>query len=53
MVDILIPFLKETKNFWRYQLDNGIYIISIYLPKKEYPVKENKVKVCIEKNELD
>jgi len=32
---INVPFSRETKNYYLYELNNGVYIVKIYVPKNE------------------
>lgn len=45
MVEIEVPLSGSTKNFHKYELKDGKYIISIYLPIKDFPAKPDKITV--------
>lgn len=48
MVEIDVPSTASTKNFHKYVLNNGKYIVSVYLAKLEFPTAPKSVKVMVE-----
>jgi len=46
-MEIEVPYSRDSKNYWVYKLENGVYIITVYLPKTEHD-KESKVTVNVE-----
>jgi hypothetical protein len=48
MTEIKIPYVRDTKNYWVSELKNGIYIITVYLPKSEYETNPKNITVNID-----
>ena len=47
LVEIAVPFGNSTKNFHKYELKDGKYIISVYLPIKDFPDKPDRITVVV------
>jgi len=48
-IEIPVTYDGETRNYWRFKMEERpSFIISIYVPKEQYPTRPNTVKVVVE-----